>query len=216
MTFPAYETTTLSARDAINAARGEERKDYSADDRKAAAKSGAAMPDGSFPISDAEDLANAIHLAGNAKDPAAARRHIMARARALGLESKIPDTWNSDGTVSEANNADWYAEFRASLENRDEQDGDDPYAEFYEILSNGAAETLKANTGQIPTNIAEALQIVLAFYNAQVAHASGDEGHGSVSEGGDGALTYQENDAYDVELMSMRVAYLETLKRAEY
>jgi hypothetical protein len=51
------------------------------------------MPDGSFPIRGPEDLDNAIRLAGNAKNPAAARAFVMKRARALGLKSKIPITW---------------------------------------------------------------------------------------------------------------------------
>lgn len=61
--------------------------------REAAAKTGAAMPDGSFPIHNEQDLHNAIRLAGNAKDPAAARAHIKRRAASLGLSKMIPDTW---------------------------------------------------------------------------------------------------------------------------
>lgn len=71
-----------------------EKRDFSAAQREDAADSGAAMPDGSFPIKNAGDLSNAIHLAGNAKDPAAARAHIRRRAKALGLADRIPDTWN--------------------------------------------------------------------------------------------------------------------------
>jgi hypothetical protein len=82
-----------------------EKRDFSQAQRDQAAGSGAAMPDGSFPIKTAEDLGNAIHLAGHAKDPAAARTHIKERARALGLESKIPDSWkteNGEPTVPDA------------------------------------------------------------------------------------------------------------------
>src|SRR6266705_1944149 len=57
-----------------------EKRDFSAKDRASAAKTGAAMPDGSFPIHNEEDLHNAVRLAGNAKDPAAAKKHIKARA----------------------------------------------------------------------------------------------------------------------------------------
>lgn len=73
-------------------------KKFSADKRKQLAGT-KAMSDGSFPIENASDLANAIRLAGNAKNPQAARKHIIARAKALGLSDKIPDTWNSDGTL---------------------------------------------------------------------------------------------------------------------
>ena len=76
-------------RELITAVNDFGKRDFSAKERRADAKSGAAMPDGSFPIADAEDLANAMRLAGHAKDPAAARRHIKARAKALGLESHL-------------------------------------------------------------------------------------------------------------------------------
>jgi hypothetical protein len=70
------------------------KRDFSADQRRDAADSGAAMPDGSFPIKTGEDLGNAVHLAGHAKDPAAARAHIRRRASALGMSDRIPDTWD--------------------------------------------------------------------------------------------------------------------------
>lgn len=74
----------------------EEARKFKAEKRRKMAKAGTAMPDGSFPIANAEDLANAIRLAGKAKDPAAARRHIIRRARALGLSDRIPDSWKRE------------------------------------------------------------------------------------------------------------------------
>lgn len=62
-------------------------------ERMSLAKKGAAMPDGSYPIRDAEDLHNAIQSVGRAKDPTAAKRHIVKRARALMLKSDIPLSW---------------------------------------------------------------------------------------------------------------------------
>lgn len=73
--------------------------EFTAAERRRLAKQGKAMSDGSFPIRNRSDLSDAIQLAGNASDPAKARRFIMRRARALGLTSMIPDTWNSDGTL---------------------------------------------------------------------------------------------------------------------
>jgi len=70
-------------------------RDYSADDRKKMAAAGQAMPDGSFPIVDKVDLAAAIGLAGHASDPDAARRHVIKRAKALGLSTMIPDSWST-------------------------------------------------------------------------------------------------------------------------
>lgn len=69
------------------------KRDFSQDERDSAASSGAAMPDGSFPIHNGSDLSNAIHLAGQASNPAAAKSHIKRRASALGLSDQIPDTW---------------------------------------------------------------------------------------------------------------------------
>lgn len=61
--------------------------------RDAAAKRGQAMPDGSFPIADKTDLKKAVKALGRAKDPSKARRHIRRRAKALGAESALPDSW---------------------------------------------------------------------------------------------------------------------------
>lgn len=66
---------------------------FSEAERKTLAKRGAALPDGSFPIRNASDLRNAIHDVGRANDPAAAKRHIIKRARALMLKSELPLSW---------------------------------------------------------------------------------------------------------------------------
>lgn len=82
---------------------------YKQDDRDRMAKSGQAMPDGSYPIADAEDLDNAIRAVGRGgADHDAIRKHIIKRADALGLSSKIPDNWNSDGSLKDgtSNQAD--------------------------------------------------------------------------------------------------------------
>lgn len=69
----------------------EQARDFNAKKRKSLAKSGAAMPDGSFPIENVQDLKNAVKLAGNAKDPAAAKAHIKKRAKALGQSDLVKD-----------------------------------------------------------------------------------------------------------------------------
>jgi len=63
--------------------------------RKAMAKRHTAMPDGSFPIANAEDLRNAIQAIGRAKDPDKVKAHIRRRAKALGLTSLIPESWTA-------------------------------------------------------------------------------------------------------------------------
>ena len=67
--------------------------DFSQEQRDKLADKGKALPDGSFPIVNAKDLENAIHLVGRAKDPAAAKAHIIERAKALGLAKSLPPDW---------------------------------------------------------------------------------------------------------------------------
>jgi hypothetical protein len=69
------------------------KRDFTAEERKKLAEEGKAMPDGSFPIENKEDLKNAIRLAGQAKDKKAAIDFICRRARALGAEDMIPEGW---------------------------------------------------------------------------------------------------------------------------
>ena len=57
-----------------------------------------------FQIANADDLDNAIRAIGRVRpDTEAARskvrRYVIARARALGLSSRIPDTWAADGSL---------------------------------------------------------------------------------------------------------------------
>jgi hypothetical protein len=69
------------------------KREFNTDERKKAAESGAALPDGSFPIQNASDLENAVHAYGRAKDKSKAKAHIIARAKALGATDKLPDGW---------------------------------------------------------------------------------------------------------------------------
>ena len=71
-----------------------EKRDFSDKKRQALADAGKALPDGSFPIENKSDLANAIKAFGRAKDPAKAKAHIIAQAKALGATDLLPDDWN--------------------------------------------------------------------------------------------------------------------------
>src|SRR5678815_1118268 len=71
-------------------------RDVSTKERKNLADKGQAMPDGSYPIANVQDLKNAIQAIGRAKDPAAVKRHIKKRARALGHPELIPEGWGAD------------------------------------------------------------------------------------------------------------------------
>lgn len=70
-----------------------EKRDYSRSERRRLAETGAAMPDGSFPIVTRSDLQNAIQSVGRASNYEAARKHIISRARALGAEDMLPEDW---------------------------------------------------------------------------------------------------------------------------
>jgi hypothetical protein len=70
-------------------------KEFSTEQRKKLAKTGAAMKGGGFPIESEQDLKNAIHAIGRAKNPAAAKAHIKTRARALGKTELLPENWDS-------------------------------------------------------------------------------------------------------------------------
>lgn len=71
----------------------EQAREFSTEQRQKQADKGNAMPDGSFPIANIQDLKNAIQAVGRAKNPAAAKAHIKKRARALGAENLIPEGW---------------------------------------------------------------------------------------------------------------------------
>jgi len=71
-------------------------RDYTPEERSKMAESGEALPDGSFPIADIEDLRNAIQAIGRASDPEAAKAHIVKRASALGAADLIPEEWAAD------------------------------------------------------------------------------------------------------------------------
>jgi Caudovirus prohead serine protease len=70
-----------------------EKREFSEKQRKHLASSGAALPDGSFPISSTKDLENAVHAAGRASDYAKAKAHIIARAKTLNATHLLPADW---------------------------------------------------------------------------------------------------------------------------
>jgi hypothetical protein len=72
----------------------------SRDEREKLAKEGKALPDGSFPIENVENLRDAIQAYGRAKDShkAAVRKHIEKRARQLNVRHLIPENWKTAAT----------------------------------------------------------------------------------------------------------------------
>lgn len=69
------------------------KRDFSDKQREKLADKGQAMSDGSYPIANTSDLANAIKAFGRAKNPEATKRHIISRARALGATGSLPEDW---------------------------------------------------------------------------------------------------------------------------
>ena len=65
-----------------------------------------ASGDPSFPVRNAGDLAKAIRAVGLVQPSTDAARarvrvYLIARAKALGLSSQIPDSWNADGSLKD-------------------------------------------------------------------------------------------------------------------
>jgi hypothetical protein len=82
-----------AALQACGCATGEYRE-FPPEQREKDADSGAAMPDGSYPIENCDDLKNAIQAIGRAKDPDATKAHIRKRAAALSCpDVELPDAW---------------------------------------------------------------------------------------------------------------------------
>lgn len=80
---------------------------YTAQQKRDALASGQAMknPDGdpAYIIKTKGDLRKAIKAVGRGgADHDAIRKHVMARAKALGLTFMIPDAWNADGSLKES------------------------------------------------------------------------------------------------------------------
>jgi hypothetical protein len=69
------------------------KRKFSAESRRRMAESGNAMPDGSFPIGNKNDLMNAIRSWGRGGSDPKVKAHIKRRAKELGCEDMIPENW---------------------------------------------------------------------------------------------------------------------------
>lgn len=67
--------------------------DFSAAERRRLTEKGEAMPDGAFPIRNRQDLQDAVHAIGRAKNRAAAKRWISKRAGELDATDALPEDW---------------------------------------------------------------------------------------------------------------------------
>jgi hypothetical protein len=103
--YDAYNADEASQIDA-ETAEFELKAAYSEDERMELAEEGMALPDGSYPIKNGDDLKNAIQAYGRAKDKEAAKAHIMKRAADLDMEDMIPESWMSDEGEADEKSAD--------------------------------------------------------------------------------------------------------------
>ena len=105
----------------FNTKEGEEFKGINSDlskaeisqkERAKLAEKGKAMPDGSYPIRNREDLKNAIQAFGRAKNKIATKRFIKKRAKELNAESLLPEHWLTKARKGDANYAEWLRKYR--------------------------------------------------------------------------------------------------------
>ncbi len=104
---PGQETAAVTAPidqtlDAIDAALDAEKREFSAAEREKGAEVGVAMPDGSYPIKSADDVANAVRDYNRSGQKPDVKAHIIARAKAIGAESALPDDWTKKADKSAA------------------------------------------------------------------------------------------------------------------
>lgn len=89
----AEDAAVLASCGCMDEVEEEDFRNVPQEERDRLAKEGKALPDGSFPIANLDDLRNAIQAIGRASDPDAAKALIKKRARELGHPELIPEGW---------------------------------------------------------------------------------------------------------------------------
>jgi peptidoglycan hydrolase-like protein with peptidoglycan-binding domain len=117
---------------------------FSTEQRSKLASKGHALSDGSYPIRNASDLRNAIQAIGRAKDQARAKRHIIKRAKALGLTSMLPEGWGS--AVQEA----WFEAIELLADRLQPSDDEIAIAEAALALDEDELEEAKKGSPDFP------------------------------------------------------------------
>lgn len=90
--------------------KGSNKHDFSSEEREKLAEGGEALPDGSFPIRNKQDLLDAIKSVGRAKDIEVAKNWIKKRASELSLEDELPESWVEKAETVEENLPELIAE----------------------------------------------------------------------------------------------------------
>lgn len=149
---------------ALIAAAVTELAKISQDERMKLAEEGKAMPDGAYPIRNAEDLKNAIYAYGRAKasERREVRKHIIKRARQLRQSDMIPEHWLH---ADSAEAAEIVASLRSRVEAvvaagpKDQEISEEELEELRKAKEEAdkqteeeieAAEEVKANRGNLP------------------------------------------------------------------
>jgi hypothetical protein len=89
-----------------------DKREPSAAERGKDAEEGVAMPDGAYPIRSAKDVENAVRDYYRTGKKADVKAHIIARAKAIGAESALPDDWK-EGADKAAGLSDAFGGARA-------------------------------------------------------------------------------------------------------
>ena len=124
-----YDTYTQEEAFAIESEAAEIslKKAYGENVIKTMIERGEAMEDGEMPIANDSDLRNAVMAWPRSKKREEARTHIIARAKALGLEGSLPDEWvaqheNNEKAAADANFMSSLVEFEMLSAENDEND----------------------------------------------------------------------------------------------
>ena len=177
------------------------RNKYSQAERDEMAKSGEALPDGSFPIKDAEDLKSAIGLNGSGDTAkSTVRSHIKKRAAALGLSAQIPDDWRESVPAVAVRRSSW-KEYEvpviAGLSVREASEGgtdivlsgypttfNDPYevsdflGEYRETIKPGSFSKTLNETNYIPLLQDHRGDVLASFHKGEKTMDLADDGKG--------------------------------------
>lgn len=138
---------------------------YSDAEREKMAEDGKAMPDGSYPIANKDDLENAIRAAGRAKDKEKVQAFIMRRAKDLDAEDMIPESWTKTEKAASADDEAAHDAAAAAQNAETAAAGDGDVTQDAADKALAALDLLKA-TVAAPRRIAKGLPTAAALLNA--------------------------------------------------
>lgn len=144
-----------------------EKKTFDTKTRRELAAKGKAMPDGSFPITDSEDVQNAVHDWGRAGSKPDVKAHIIRRAKALNATDSLPDEWTK---VTKPTMKKGTGDAQAILQHIAHLEG---------MADNEQAEGDEATHSALRAGIASLKQAASSEVTEDEANDSGDYGSGN-------------------------------------